>query len=184
MVGIVVAKGPEATLDTVGGAAVAAAAPPVDAITELALATAILVPIIVFHGWALGIVSRLFAGRFAGFTPETALWRVSFVVGVTIAALVSIHLVETLLWTVPLLWLGILGNFRDAYYYVLEAYTTLGEGRVSLPDQWRLVGPVIAISGLFTFGWTAGILVYIMNEVGKLHAARSLQRGKAPPAGD
>ena len=26
--------------------------------------------------------------------------------------------------------------------------------RFTLPDEWRLVGPVIAISGLFTFGWT------------------------------
>ncbi len=68
---------------------------------------------------------------------------------------------------------GILTNFRDAYYYVLEAYTTLGEGTLYLPHQWRLVGPVIAISGLFTFGWTASVLVYVMNETGKLHAARS-----------
>jgi hypothetical protein len=54
---------------------------------------------------------------------------------------------------------------------------------VSLPTQWRLVGPVIAISGLFTFGWTASVLVYVMNESGKLQADRI--RAKAagkPPA--
>ena len=102
------------------------------------------------------------------------------------SALVFVHLTETLLWTVPLLSLGIISNFRDAYYYVLEAYTTLGEGTLYLPDEWRLVGPVIAISGLFTFGWTASVLVYVMGETGRLHAERSkeIARASKPAGGD
>lgn len=144
-----------------------------DPFVELALATLILVPIIVVHGWSLGRVSKVFSTHFALYTPETARWRVTVLTGFTITALVVIHLLETLLWTVPLLWLGIMDNFRDAYYYVLEAYTTLGEGTLYLPDEWRLVGPVIAISGLFTFGWTASVLVYVMGQTGKLHAERS-----------
>ena len=40
---------------------------------------------------------------------------------------------------------------RDSYYFVLESYTTLGEGTVSLPDRWRLIGSIMAMSGLFTF---------------------------------
>jgi len=142
-------------------------------VVELLLATLILVPVIVIHGWCLGRVSKFFSGRFALFTSETAAWQVSLLTGTTIAILVIIHLMETLLWTVPLTELGMIDNFRDAYYYVLEAYTTLGEGNVALPDAWRLVGPIIAISGLFTFGWTGSVLVYVMTEVGKFHAARS-----------
>ena len=148
-------------------------------VVELALATAILVPVIVLHGWCLGRVSKAFSTRFALYSPATARWRVSALTAFTIAALVVVHLLETLLWTAPLLSLDIMGNFRDAYYYVLEAYTTLGEGNVALPDQWRLVGPVIAISGLFTFGWTASVLVYVMTEIGKLHAERSKAAAKA-----
>ena len=142
-------------------------------VVELGLATLILVPVIVVHGWLLGRVSKIFSTHFALYTPATERWRVTVLVGITITSLVFIHLLETLLWTAPLLWLGILDNFRDAYYYVLEAYTTLGEGTLYLPDEWRLVGPVIAISGLFTFGWTASVLVYVMNQTGKLHAERS-----------
>ena len=147
-------------------------------VVELGLATLVLVPIIVIHGWLLGRTSKSFSVRFALYTPATPPWRVSGLAGVTIALLVVIHLVETLLWTIPLLGLRILPNFRDAYYYVLEAYTTLGEGPVPLPDNWRLVGPIIAISGLFTFGWTAGVLVYVMGETSKLHAARSRKAAK------
>ena len=43
---------------------------------------------------------------------------------------------------------------------------------------WRLLGPVIAISGLFTFGWTASVLVYVMNQVGNLHSHRARAQAK------
>ena len=144
-----------------------------DPLIELGLATFVLVIIIVLHGYLLGRASKFFSVRHALYTPATSRWRASALTGVTIAMLVAIHLLETVLWTVPILQFGILHNFSDAYYYVLETYTTLGEGNVSLPTQWRLVGPVIAISGLFTFGWTASVLVYVMNESGKLQAART-----------
>jgi hypothetical protein len=71
-----------------------------------------------------------------------------------------------MVWAVPISAAGIIPSTRDSYYYVLESYTTLGEGNVSLPDRWRLLGPLIAISGLFTFGWTGSVLVSIMNKVG------------------
>ena len=64
-------------------------------------------------------------------------------------------------------------TMRDSYFFVLESYTTLGEGSVALPDRWRLIGPIIAMSGLFTFGWTGSVLVSIMNEFGKLDRARA-----------
>ena len=64
-------------------------------------------------------------------------------------------------------------SMRDSYYFVLESYTTLGEGTVQLPEPWRLIGPIIAMSGLFTFGWTGSVLVSIMTELGRLDRSRA-----------
>lgn len=169
---IILAKGDETTIAQTATDVASSLVEP-NPITELTLATVVLVFIITVHGWSLGQASKFFSSEFALFSTHTARWRVSLLTGATIALLVIIHLIETLLWTIPLLEFDIIPNFRNAYYYVLEAYTTLGEGNIALPDEWRLVGPVIAISGLFTFGWTASVLVYVMNEVGKLHAERS-----------
>jgi|LNFM01.2.fsa_nt_gb hypothetical protein len=187
MITLLLAKGENSIPPQSGAAVTEVATNLTDSMLELLLATLVLVPVIVVHGWLLGRTSKVFSTHFALYTPETPRWRVTVLVGLTITALVFIHLLETLLWTVPLLWLGIISNFRDAYYYVLEAYTTLGEGTLYLPDQWRLVGPVIAISGLFTFGWTGSVLVYVMNQNGKLHVERSkadAARVAAPARGD
>jgi hypothetical protein len=46
---------------------------------------------------------------------------------------------------------------------------------VRLPPSWRQLGPIIAVSGLFTFGWTSSVLVYVMTQFGMLdthHAER------------
>lgn len=187
MITLLLAKGENSIPPESSTAVTAVATNLTDSMVELLLATLVLVPVIVVHGWLLGRTSKIFSTHFALYTPETARWRVTVLVGLTITSLVFIHLLETLLWTVPLLWLGIISNFRDAYYYVLEAYTTLGEGTLYLPDQWRLVGPVIAISGLFTFGWTGSVLVYVMSQTGKLHAERSkadAARVATPASGD
>ena len=38
------------------------------------------------------------------------------------------------------------------------------------------------MSGLFTFSWTAGVLVSVMNEFGKLDRARAARRKGEPEA--
>jgi hypothetical protein len=66
-----------------------------------------------------------------------------------------------------------LPSLRDSYFFVLESYTTLGGGSVELPDHWRLLGPMIGMSGMFTFSWTVSVLVTVMNEFGKLDRTRA-----------
>lgn len=150
------------------------------ALAELGLSVVALVLVISVHGWCLGHISRQFAGRFGKFDARTNVWKINFLMGITVALLAATHLVETLIWAYPIWHLGLIDTFRASYSYTLEAYTTLGEGGVSLPDDWRLLGPVIAISGLFTFSWTGSVLVYVMSEIGKLHA-RSTHRAAKPP---
>jgi hypothetical protein len=103
-------------------------------------------------------------------------WRVNLLLAFTIGSLAILHFVETLIWAIPVSLIGLIPSMRDSYYFVLESYTTLGEGTVSLPDRWRLIGPIIAISGLFTFGWTGSVLVNVMTDFGKLDRIRAKKR--------
>ena len=140
---------------------------------EIAIATLFLVFIIAIHGIGLGQISKFFSSHFVHYTPQTARWRAALLTSVSIALIVSLHFVETHIWAGTLLGAQMIGNYRDAYFYVLEAYTTLGEGPGYLPDGYRLMSPIIALSGLFTFGWSGSVLVYIVGQTGRLHAERS-----------
>lgn len=135
---------------------------------ELALSILFLVLIIGVHGWCLTVTSRHFSRRFARMSVDTADWRVRLLMASTISGLVVIHLFEALIWAVPIYLFGLVDTFRHCFVYVLESYTTLGSGDVSLPDGYQLIGPMIAMSGLFTFGWTGSSLVFVMGEILKL----------------
>jgi hypothetical protein len=149
-------------------------------LAELAFGMVVLVIIIVVHGWSMGRISRMFARHIARMPPDAPSWRINGLMGVTISLLAVTHLAETLLWAAPITASGLIPNFRDSYYFVLETYTTLGDASIVLPDAWRLVGPMIAISGLFTFSWTGSVLVYVVSETGRRHAAEGLRKAAVP----
>ena len=140
---------------------------------EIAIATLFLVVVIGIHGICLGQISKHFSTRFAKLTAQSPRWRPAMLAAVAIALIVVLHFAETHIWAGSLLGLEMIATYRDAYFYVLEAYTTLGEGPDYLPDGYRLISPVIALTGLFTFGWSGSVLVYIVGQTGRLHAERS-----------
>lgn len=149
-------------------------------VLETVLGIITLVGIIFVHGAGIRTINRRFSRSWVLMDHATPHWRINLLLGFTIGALAALHFTETLLWSVPVSVFGLIPSMRDSYYYVLQSYTTLGEGTVSPPDQWRLIGPIIAMSGLFTFGWTGSVLVSIMTEFGKLDRLRAMQLNGNP----
>jgi len=43
-----------------------------------------------------------------------------------------------------------------------------------LPAAWNMLSPIIAISGLFTFGWTGSVLVGFVSSLNRLRDPASL----------
>ena len=142
-------------------------------VLEIILGTLGMIAIIFVHGAGIRIINRRFSESWIHVNETTSHWRVNVLLAFTIGSLAALHFLETLLWAIPVSVAGLIPSMRDSYYYVLQSYTTLGEGNVSLPNRWRLIGPIIAMSGLFTFGWTGSVLVSIMTEFGKLDRVRA-----------
>jgi hypothetical protein len=140
---------------------------------EIVFGTLFLIIIIFVHGAGIRIINRQFSKSWVQMEASKQHWRLDLLLAATIGSLAGLHFVETLLWAILLCVAGWIPSMRDSYFYVLESYTTLGEGNVSLPDEWRLIGPVIGISGLFTFGWTGSVLVSVMTDFGKLDRLRA-----------
>ena len=142
-------------------------------VLEIVLGTITLIVIIFVHGAGIRAINQRFSTSWVLMDHATPHWRINLLLAFTIGALAVLHFTETLLWAIPVSAFGLIPSMRDSYYYVLQSYTTLGEGTVSLPDRWRLIGPIVAMSGLFTFGWTGSVLVSIMTEFGKLDRLRA-----------
>jgi hypothetical protein len=152
-------------------------------LVEIAVGTLGLIVVILVHGFFMSAISRAFNRRWVRITSRdrVAYWRTDVLVGAVIGSFVVAHLISTLIWSLPIQYFGLIPDMRACYYFVLQCYTTLGMGSVDLPEQWRLLGPLIGMSGLFAFGWTGSVLVGIMTEYGRL--ARSRARAEDDPGG-
>ena len=139
-------------------------------LAEMLIGLDILSIVILVHGVGVRLVYRHFT---RSWSSDHAQWHRNAVLSVATASLAALHLMVTLMWAWPIWWSGLIPGLRDAYYFVLENYTTLGDNTVSLPKAWRLIGPVIAISGLFNFGWTASVFVNMMHDVGTVDRAEA-----------
>jgi hypothetical protein len=116
------------------------------------------------HGLGMYLVHDRFDRLWPSYRHKH-LRRQIFFSGIVLLILVT-HLAEMLLWGATLAAVGAIPVFRDAYYYAAVTYTTLGYGADMLPHSWRILAPMIAMSGFFAFGWTTGVLV---NVVGRMH---------------
>jgi hypothetical protein len=147
---------------------------------EIGIGLVGLIAIIILHGIGIRFITRHFNSAWVHVDARTPHWRINLILGAAVAALSMLHFVETMLWALPISHAGIIPNLRDAYYYVLDRYTTLGEDALHLPVRWRLLGPIIAMSGLFTFGWTGSVMVSVMGELGRLDRARARREDDQP----
>ena len=139
---------------------------------EIAMGTLLLIASTSLHGLGMYLVHDRFDRLWPRYRRER-LRRQAFFSGIILLILTT-HLAEMLLWGCTLAVVGAIPVFRDAYYYAAVTYTTLGYSADLLPQDWRIIAPMIAMSGFFAFGWTTGVLV---NVVGRMH-----QRDTPPAA--
>jgi hypothetical protein len=129
------------------------------------LGSVILVCLVLFHGMSIHSIlnyhkagtMRLRQGR-----PHRVIAIVLF--GFTVFLLLSLHIAGVIAWSVILTQLGLIADAKDAIYFCANAYTTLGYGTVDLNPDYRIISPIIGISGLFTFAWTTGAMVTIIQS--------------------
>jgi hypothetical protein len=127
---------------------------------EIAFGAGTLIASLMIHG-----VGMLFVQRrnqdFQSLPPLGLRREAAF--SMLILMLMFTHLVEVFLWAAALIFVGAISTIRDAYYYAAVTYTTLGYAEGTLAPQWRILAPMMAMSGVFAFGWTTSVLFAIVG---------------------
>ena len=121
-----------------------------------------LVLIVLFHGAGLHTVmvsQDRWRQRLTGRRPHLS---GALVFGWGVFLMLALQIVEVLIWSIVLNRLDLVKNVHDSIYFCANAYTTLGMGKMELERPWRLISPIIGISGLFTFAWTTSALVDVV----------------------
>ncbi len=88
---------------------------------------------------------------------DTRFWPVTAMLLRLAWYLILIHLIEIAVWALFYWWQGCLPDAESSFYFSGVTYTTVGYGDLVLPKEWRLLGPVEALTGILMCGLSTGI---------------------------
>jgi len=136
-------------------------------VADILFGGTMLVVIGIVHASGINMISTHFGRRVKSLTDHPVRLHIALLLGYTIFLLLSLHLTEIVVWAAGLHYSGLLPNWRLAGLFAANNYTALGYGNI-LPMGWGMLAPIIAISGLFTFGWTGSVLVSMVGRYNEL----------------
>lgn len=79
--------------------------------------------------------------------------------------MILVHLAEITVWALFYLWQRAMPDLPSALYFSAVTYTTTGYGDLVLPDEWRLVGAVEALTGILMCGWSTGFFFAVASRM-------------------
>ena len=138
---------------------------------DLLFGGAMLIVIMFIHAASIRLTTNRLIRRSEFIMTRPTRWRADLLMSGTVFALLSVHLLEIFVWSTALVYSGLVADWRVAGFFAGNTYTTVGYGGDILPTGWRMVAPIIAISGLFTFGWTGSVLVDLIGRCQKIKDA-------------
>ncbi len=139
-------------------------------VPDIVFGGAMLVLVIMFHAFWVRLVTGSFLKRSQALRGSVALWRADWLFALTVIALLTMHLAEIVMWSGALVASGIVDNWAKATWFASNCYTALGQP-LPVARAWRLVPSMIAASGIFTFAWTASVLVNFVARYNDVRAA-------------
>jgi len=74
------------------------------------------------------------------------------------------HMLEILVWSLAYALIGVTPEGGDVFYFAFVNYTTLGYGDITPIKEWRLLGPMAAMTGILMFGWSTAVLFDVLMK--------------------
>src|SRR5450432_1996886 len=143
---------------------------------DLVFGGAMLVIIVLMHATGVRFITNHVVARWQIIMKRPTAWRADLLMGGSVFVLLALHLVEMLAWAASLVYSGLVADWRSAGFFAGNTYTTVGYGAFVLPNGWRMLAPIIAISGLFTFGWSGSVLVDLVGRCQKIKDAAASRK--------
>lgn len=112
--------------------------------------------------WLVHMKNRLYRSN-----EDSQMTTLFWIVLSTITALLTLHLIEVMVWAVAYYVLpdqAGLNSFYQAAYFSIVTFTTLGYGDITLIGQWQFLAGMEAMVGIAVFGLTTAISFAVIQK--------------------
>jgi hypothetical protein len=140
-------------------------------VADLTFGGGVLIVIMLIHAAGVRTVSNHMRRATIRILARPSSWRADVLMSSVVFLLLALHVLEIFVWSAALVFAGLVPDWHTAGFFAGNTYTTVGYGAFVLPRGWGMVAPLIAISGLFTFGWSGSVLVDLVARCQKIKDA-------------
>jgi hypothetical protein len=149
---------------------------------DLFFGGAMMVFVVLVHAAGVRAVTTHVLRRTEVIMRHPSRWRADLLMASIVFMLLSLHVTEMVLWAAALVYSNLVPDWRSAGFFAGNTYTTVGYGNFILPNGWRMLAPIIAMSGLFTFGWSGSVLVDFVRRLNVIRDAAVNPKSRSPDA--
>jgi len=130
--------------------------------SNLLISCALIAVTVAIHGAGFAWILQFMRGPRA--RPESP-WQTVRLLILVSWLLILIHAAEIAVWGLFYFWQECMPSLESAIYFSGVTYTTVGYGDLVLPERWRLLAPVEALTGILMSGLSAGLFFAILNRL-------------------
>ena len=134
---------------------------------QLLIAWALMALCVAIHAIGVSIALRWLRESIAG---SRHFWRGTWLFIRLAGWIVLLHLTQITAWALSYVRTGAMADLTSALYFSAVTYTTTGYGDLVLPEAWRLVGAVEALTGILMCGLSTGFFFAVMSRMFRIEA--------------
>ena len=139
-------------------------------ISKVLLAWCLMAVCVTIHAAGVGRALRWLPLR-TGVLPayRRAVW-----LSITVAGwVILLHVVEVIGWAIAYFAGGAMPDLPSSLYFSAVTYTTTGYGDLVLPQAWRLVGAIEALTGILMCGWSTGFFFAVVSRISEARSSNA-----------
>src|ERR1700751_3365857 len=131
-------------------------------IANLLIASVLVATTVLVHAAGLGIVLAHVVHSPA--RTDTRFWPITWLLIRIAWLLIVIHMFEIAVWALFYWWEKCLPDAESSFYFSGVTYATLGYGDLLLPKEWRMFGPLEALTGSLMVGLSIAFFFAVLSR--------------------
>ena len=131
-------------------------------LAKILIAACLVAITVAIHAAGLGIV--LSRALHSAARPEKRFWPITGLLIRITWWLILVHILEIAVWGLFFWWQRCLPTAESSFYFSGVTYATLGYGDLLLPQEWRMFGPLEALTGSLMVGLSIAFFFAVVSR--------------------
>ena len=136
--------------------------------------------VMLIHGISLLQIAKRYEVKSFLYLSERAYSSVALIFYISVLCLFLTHIFEIIIWGASLYIFKLLPDLGQSILFSGSTYTAMGFMDDLLPAGWKMLAIIIAFSGMFSFAWTASVMISMTKNFRQAYTRLHMQKLNLP----